>query len=394
MVKGSTLYVHCGLHKTGSTSLQAALRWSESGLREAGFIYPLAGSAGGPAGQADHPFDAGHHHIAWYAAGDRRFRRQHFNVEEFLREVQNTKYDCVLSSEDFESILANNERIFKIKEIASAINKNLVFVVYIRNQIEYFESLFLENIKHGQGQSFVSCSEQILARGRCEFKDWINRFDYEEMMDGMAMSQHGDVIFRNYHALVGASIVADFAAVLGLGSALQPWPDHLQANRRDSVAISLARFYANRAGRQPDEIESARIRALAPHLAGASMSLGMRSRFVDRFAEGNLRVCARWGLDTKGLDMGDQRRSAAGLGPSLEEIFSFETQCLIADGCLPGTTAGMRLPGWASGLNQTEPAATTEHGLRGMLIKLRRLGRWWWSLARTAIPGRFLKTRR
>jgi hypothetical protein len=58
------LYVHCGLHKTGTTALQDFLAAQAATLARAGVLYPRAGRPGVAGGQ---------HNIAWRLAGDRRF---------------------------------------------------------------------------------------------------------------------------------------------------------------------------------------------------------------------------------------------------------------------------------------------------------------------------------
>ena len=61
-----TLYLHAGIHKTGSTSLQGAMNLSREVLNEAGVHYLHAGTVNG-AHQALAPFDR----HTWWAVGEK-----------------------------------------------------------------------------------------------------------------------------------------------------------------------------------------------------------------------------------------------------------------------------------------------------------------------------------
>lgn len=347
-----TLYVHCGLHKTGSTSLQAALRASDAALRDAGFLYPYAGSLMAPGRTGSDPNDAGHHNIGWYLTRNRLFDRRHGDLRALETELRGAEGHAILSSEFMECALHRPDALSPLRALADRTGRDLVLIVYLRNQIEYWDSLFHEMIKHGDGRAYLHLATTILETGRYDFRDSVNQFDYDRVLTGLLAWGGAGIILRNYHTLAGGSIVTDFATLLGLDEALRPHPVHAAANRRLTTAESLRFFYRNRADRRISPVESARIRHIAAQAPRPAMSRDLRQRFIDRFAEGNRRLCARFALDPTGLDLPPP--PVPDTAPSLDDLFSFETQCLITDGTIPAESADKSqspLAAWTAGLD-------------------------------------------
>jgi hypothetical protein len=351
MPRPSTLYLHCGLHKTGTTSLQAALAASYGRLREAGALYPLAGRYS-LEGRAVGDDGANHHNIAYQLARGRDFDHRRGDLGALFREVANFDGDVILSSEDFEWFLEDLVALARIQNLADLTNRRLVIIVYLRNQIDYCESLFLEMLKHGGAEDYREHANAILRSGRSETRDWVIQFDYERMLNGLAGQTGFDLIVRNFHDLVDRSIFADFASITGLGEALKPSPGEENSNRRLTPSSSLGHFYRNRRKLRMTAVQRARLRHLAERVANPVTGRSLQQRFVERFAEGNRRVCAQWRLDPKGLDMAD--RPSRETSPTFEQFFSFEMQCLVESGQLPSGLVGDDAPGldgWTSGVD-------------------------------------------
>jgi hypothetical protein len=98
---GRRLFIHCGLHKTGTKALQIFLRNNTKRLRDAGILYPYAGCLDSVA--------SGHHNIAWQIARDRRFDKALGDIGALAKEIGNFSGDILLSSEDFEGALGRPE---------------------------------------------------------------------------------------------------------------------------------------------------------------------------------------------------------------------------------------------------------------------------------------------
>src|SRR5215831_15350027 len=93
-----TCHVHIGTHKTGTTSLQLAMSENAPALLRHGYLYAATGRP------AEVP--TGHHNLAWEITADRRFRPAYGTLEDLIREVRHHSGDVILSSEGFESTVA------------------------------------------------------------------------------------------------------------------------------------------------------------------------------------------------------------------------------------------------------------------------------------------------
>src|ERR1700734_573135 len=89
--------LHCGLHKTGTTALQNALRDHAASLPMVGYYVPSSGRMDALGG--------GHHGLAWRLTGDHRLGPGD-DLAALDRELATRVGDPILSSEDFESALA------------------------------------------------------------------------------------------------------------------------------------------------------------------------------------------------------------------------------------------------------------------------------------------------
>ena len=89
--------LHCGLHKTGTTALQNALRDHAAELPMVGYFVPRSGRIDALGG--------GHHGLAWRLTGDRRLGPGD-ELAALERELGMHYGNPILSSEDFETALA------------------------------------------------------------------------------------------------------------------------------------------------------------------------------------------------------------------------------------------------------------------------------------------------
>ena len=131
------IFLHIGLHKTGSSSLQAFLYKNADKLRDYGYLYPKMGI----------PFKGeAHHNLAWLLKNETH--RADFNFgtwSEFHKEIETTNLDnIIISSEDFEPG----------KRIIDSLKLELKFyevkiIAYIRRQDLRLESQYIQHIKQG-----------------------------------------------------------------------------------------------------------------------------------------------------------------------------------------------------------------------------------------------------
>lgn len=124
--------IHVGLHKTGSTHIQALLRRNSATLGKRGILYPETGIRG-----------AGQHQLAW--AHTRRDGDPAI-WDTLLSEVRETAPDrVILSSEEFEFIRDAGTW----RQISAALGGDVRVICYVRPQAEYIESSFGQHIENG-----------------------------------------------------------------------------------------------------------------------------------------------------------------------------------------------------------------------------------------------------
>jgi hypothetical protein len=242
------LYVHCGLHKTGTTALQIFLRKSTERLRKAGILYPYAG--------CPDSVGSGHHNIAWQMARDRRFDETLGDIEALSREIGNFCGDVILSSEDFESSFDSPPSFAPLVRFASSTQRQLVLIIYVRNQVSYLESLYCELLRHGFAKEYKILAQQVIERNMLSMNEWVFHFDYLRLAKCVRAIPNSRHVFRNFHTLHDSSIVADFKSILSIGSAQDDECLDLRSHERDTLALSLSLFYQNRIGHPLDSVEN------------------------------------------------------------------------------------------------------------------------------------------
>ena len=144
---GRRAYVHVGTPKTGTTSVQVFLGANAARLAGAGCYLPVTGRLeAGVAAQ---------HNVAWELTGSSRFDPSRGTFDELLAELAETSApDVCLSSEEF-MLLFNRPRALKRLVVGlRAAGYTPTIVVYLRPQADYYESLYVEVLKHGYPLDF------------------------------------------------------------------------------------------------------------------------------------------------------------------------------------------------------------------------------------------------
>lgn len=382
------LYVHCGFHKTGSTALQTALRASEGPLRQAGFLYPYTGSLN-RAGRESIPRETAHHNLGWEMMRNRLFRHEHGTIADLAAEVSAFTGNVIISSEDFESIMAVPGSFAPLQRIASNTGRQLVLIIYLRNQISYCESMYQELLKHGGGEEYLRHAATILETGYLRVRDGKIEFDYEHLLRKWENVPDVRVIVRNYHALAGNSVIVDFAKVIGVEGILHARTGHELVNERQTNTQSLARFYRNRVGWNLSPQETARIKYLGQKTSRLTSSPPLHEAFVRRFRASNISLCEQWDVPTAGLDMQDTPQAPSEV--TLEQFFSFETQCAIRSGTVPETcpAPGRTVQtGWMAGIETAGSNVLASEKIRYRLGRFGAYRRWYTQRLRNLILSR------
>ena len=314
------LYVHCGLHKTGTTALQDFLAAQAATLARAGVLYPRAGRPGVAGGQ---------HNIAWRLAGDRRFDPAWGDLDALAAEIDGFDGDVALSSEDFEGLLTTPGGLAPLADLAAAGGRALVLILYVRHQADYLESLYYQCLKAGLRVEFAQFAREAVARGEVRMADWRFVFDFGRALDIAGRLEGCELRVRNYHVVERGSVICDFLGQLGVPAAL--FSDEalmLRAHDREPLLIALARFYRNRVMRDLSRPEKQAVRMMGAHLDEVATPPPVETELANAFVFSNRSLCRRYGLPEAGLvrDPGPSKATAA----DLAKVFSLETQLAIS----------------------------------------------------------------
>lgn len=240
------IFIHCGLHKTGTTALQTALFKNRKELSLQNFHYPEKGIP------LNH---SGHHNLAWQLSRDRRFRSHYGDFKSLSSDIESTKGSIILSSEDFECSLLYPHKWRRIQEYFEIHNINIVFVIYLRNHINYIESLYAELLQAGMGEEYAIFTKRIISNKNFTFRDWEFIFNYSEILNSMKKLKNVQIIFRNYDDLIADNVVDDFCDAVGLRCNEFTRPPIIdQINKRQNLNTLLKMFFKNRAGQLPSNV--------------------------------------------------------------------------------------------------------------------------------------------
>ena len=304
------VYIHIGLHKTGTTSLQR---------------YFLHHGDAGTLGDIDYPMipatrNSRAHHILAGFGGPRSGEA----IARLVDVIANSKADHVVLSSELLS-LADPARVRETLGCDAAI------VVYLRRQDEYLESFYREVVKmshyHGSPDEFVHSaldqeSVTLVTRGKTKVNEAVPVY-FSQLVDRWS-AVFTDVRVRVYgNPAEGFDIVEDFADVTGLDL-----PGGSPPSVNESFPVKLLQF------RQAidRQLSAEQRRELSPFLWRVSQTLGdptpngfispgLRAEIVRRCADDNVRLAEV--LGTEGVfDEFDPLDQPAEIDPLSETEFA------------------------------------------------------------------------
>ncbi|ELS02767.1 hypothetical protein Xen7305DRAFT_00024850 [Xenococcus sp. PCC 7305] len=131
------LFLHIGLHKTGTTTLQRFLLRNRSNLRNSGYLYPQIGIPGKLAAQ---------HNLGWLTINSKKANPAFGTWKEVHEEIDNSSLDnIIISAESFG--LANRKAIKILKSELKFYDVKII--VYLRRQDRILESQYIQHLKMG-----------------------------------------------------------------------------------------------------------------------------------------------------------------------------------------------------------------------------------------------------
>jgi hypothetical protein len=290
-----TLYLHIGLHKTGTSTLQNVLGRHAQALAALGVLWPKSGRAGGA-----------HHNIAYELLGRPRFDPSLGGLDDLLRETSDAER-AVVSSEDMEFLELGGVRALK----ARLGDRDVKVVVYLRRQDELIASTYAQQVKMGALLGpFEEYARASLYAPRFDFSQllgrWTGVFGGEAIQAGVSMPDAPP-----------EALIQDFATRVGLDPVLLAGARLRRLNVSPSAnSVELIRRTTRilkRHGRKPSpEIMPAVIRAVEarvaaePELQNGKLGLppDLYARAAGRFGAGNRAVATRYLSDPTALSYG------------------------------------------------------------------------------------------
>lgn len=178
-----TLYLHIGLQKTGTSSIQMHLMAPQGPLEQAGIDFLPAAIA---------PRNA-HHNAALEMSRNRRHDPALPGMEALLAAAQASPQERLfVSSEDF-SLLALPD----IEDLGRRLAPFSVQVILcLRNQLDWSESLFAQAGKRNDPGTFAEFSDRLMADGKLDFltlvQNWAGVFGQDRLWV-MIYENHPDI---------------------------------------------------------------------------------------------------------------------------------------------------------------------------------------------------------
>ena len=209
----TTLYLHIGTEKTGTTSIQEFLRVNRTALNTIGSYVPLSL---GPSNHQWLPFSFSHdltvdsffrmHDIK---TEEQRIKAQDEKKLELRDEILRSQFDrWIISSEHLQSCLVQQHELFELREELSKYFSDIKILVYLRNPIDAAMSGWSTRIKCGvSAKALVPPNERrvsIVCNHKRTLQAWANIFGRE------------NVIAKIFHPdeLLGGDVLTDFVSFI------------------------------------------------------------------------------------------------------------------------------------------------------------------------------------
>jgi hypothetical protein len=184
---GVILFLHFGVHRTGTTALQKTLLKNAPELKRSGILYPDLG------------LGCNHAKISWGLISQKVTPK--WLSEKLREEMDESVNKIIMSHEDF-SLIENNhwlEELSKYFEVR--------VVVYLRRQELWLESWYNQHIKWPWKKMFSSCTPEFFLENMQSFF-WI---DYSYLISKIAGLIDRDHIYVNVLDALGTrDTTADF----------------------------------------------------------------------------------------------------------------------------------------------------------------------------------------
>jgi hypothetical protein len=288
------LFIHIGLHKTGTTAIQKFLRINRPALLSAGYLYP------------GRPWSHAHHAIGWMCNGAQLIRRNVVQKsEELCDEINNSRCTNVIIST--EALSAGKTIIAPVLE--DYLQQKLrdpwtaKIIVYLRRQDRWLESRYMENIRRG-------LKVDLNNFGEYSFQEFFHRHKEFYEIDYVTKLKPWSEVFGKENIIVrvyekgqwNGSIVEDFLHAAGIHNQknFAAPPKEFVNRGLSEQAIELLRIYnkyIKNSGRGREFLIRnilSRFFAKPPHSAYTYLSPRERYALLIEYEESNRQVAKEY----------------------------------------------------------------------------------------------------
>lgn len=193
-------FIHIGLAKTGTTAIQTSATSLQDDLQQNGLRFLQTGRIGDKGGQ---------HCLAWRIRKDARadLHGPQYTLAETQAELaENQDSHVLVSSEEFSPLAYRPAQLRALRALFEGYH--VCGIVYVREQVEHFNSFFVELVKDiAMGESVGEYTQRVAAETRYDYRNWIQPFS--EVFDEMVVRPYDPNEF------VGGEIVQDFYSIVG-----------------------------------------------------------------------------------------------------------------------------------------------------------------------------------
>lgn len=209
------LYVHIGLHKTGTTSIQWYLNRHLRKFAAQGLYVPQAGCPS--------PRASGHHNLAWTLLRAAQAQPALGDVDTLLRELEQAQAErAVISSEDFVHLAEHPAVLSAFDAALTGAGWRPIYILFLRAPGAYALSIYQELRKQGVEIAFSNFLDGALAAdGARALKGLGAHLDFERLTTRWRAATTGELRILSYDAASAqGGVVPAFVASLGLPASL------------------------------------------------------------------------------------------------------------------------------------------------------------------------------
>lgn len=230
------IYLHIGFHKTATTTIQSGLKINEEQLKNQGWLYP----------QTTRFNDAAHHNIHFDLKNSASFDPTIGGVEDLTREISHSNaHAVILSSEGLCTL--SPPLINRLLKYLSPFG-NIHVIAYIREQTEFLQSWYLQNVKGGNfGGSIEDFIEEFSDRANFyqRLKPWIKELSAENIyLKVLEKAQITDHVFYDFLRLCGINSVEKYKIPDSLN--ISPGIKTIEINRFLTNKLDYSGFSRNK----------------------------------------------------------------------------------------------------------------------------------------------------